>query len=339
MSYTYYQAKNPATINDEVVTESELSERLQSINSMLDTLENKTTNITREGDKMCIPDVIVRDLIIREYGIHSSLRVFYDEHLVINISGLNKLVECYGALTATNVTFTNKTDIETLQTKTQNIIRIPGTEEDPTSYTEIDGVSFQTTLERISNIEGTLTKVSYDPLELLTTISGKLTVNGNITASNLTGIAYNSNLQLQGTDYCSATILNRHIYIELTAMTYAPHLGLRIHKTNLSNGQELMLQVGKDNTRAISFVYKHDDTIANSQYRLDFAGRNAYICNYGATTTEHEIRGNLKVYGSVAENASRTITHYTMYEGDLQPGFFVESTGQIFRNGETSYEN
>ena len=258
---------------------------------------------------------------------------------MINISGLNKLVECYGALTATNVTFTNKTDIETLQTKTQNIIRIPGTEEDPTSYTEIDGVSFQTTLERISNIEGTLTKVSYDPLELLTTISGKLTVNGNITASNLTGIAYNSNLQLQGTDYCSATILNRHIYIELTAMTYAPHLGMRIHKTNLSNGQELMLQVGKDSTRAISFVYKHYDTIANSQYRLDFAGRNAYICNYGAPKTEHEIRGNLNVYGSVTANASMTITHYTMYEGDLQPGFFVESTGQIFCNGETSYEN
>jgi len=66
MSYTYHQAKNPATINitDEHVTESELPERLQSINSMLDILENKTTNIIREGDKMCIPDVIVRDLII-----------------------------------------------------------------------------------------------------------------------------------------------------------------------------------------------------------------------------------------------------------------------------------
>jgi len=258
MSYTYYQAKNPTTINitDEHVTESELPERLLELNN-----------------------------------------------------------------------------------KTQNIIRVPGTDEDPTSYTKIDGVSFKTTLERISNTEGTLTKVSYDPAELLTTISGKLTVNGNIAASNLTGISYNSNLLLQTGDYSPATILNQHLYIELTARTYAPHLGLRIHKTNLSSGQEMMLQVGKDNTRAISFVYKHHDTIASSQYRLDFAGRNAYICNYGATKTEHGIRGNLKVYGSVTENASRTITHYTMYEGDLQPGFFVESTGQIFRNEETSYEN
>jgi len=257
MSYTYYQAKNPTTINitDEHVTESELPERLLELNN-----------------------------------------------------------------------------------KTQNIIRVPGTDEDPTSYTKIDGVSFKTTLERISNTEGTLTKISYDPLEELTTISGKLTVNGNIEATNLTSISYYSNLLLQTGDYSPATILNQHLYIELTARTYAPHLGLRIHKTNLSSGQEMMLQVGKDNTRAISFVYKHYDTIANSQYRLGFAGRNAYICNYGATKTEHEIRGNLKVYGSVTENASRTITHYTMYEGDLQPGFFVESTGQIFRNGETSYE-
>jgi len=67
MSYTYYQAKNPTTINDEVVTESELPERLLELNR-----------------------------------------------------------------------------------KTHNILRIPGTDEDPTSYTEIDGVSFKTTLERIS---------------------------------------------------------------------------------------------------------------------------------------------------------------------------------------------
>jgi len=41
MSYTYYQANNPATINinDEHVTESELPERLLELN-------NKTTTIT-----------------------------------------------------------------------------------------------------------------------------------------------------------------------------------------------------------------------------------------------------------------------------------------------------
>jgi len=39
---------------------------------------------------------------------------------IVNIWDSNKLVECYGALTATNVTSTNKTDIENLQTKTQN---------------------------------------------------------------------------------------------------------------------------------------------------------------------------------------------------------------------------
>ena len=256
MSYTYYQAKNPATINDEVITESELPERLLVLNN-----------------------------------------------------------------------------------KTQNILRIPGTDEDPISYTEIDGVSFKTTLERISNTEGTLTKVSYDPIEILTTISGKLTVNGNITASNLTGISYNTNLLLQNTDYTTATFISNHLHVNLNGMTYKSHMGIRAHKDDMTTTQEVMIQLGKNHTRAISFVYKFNDTVDNTQYRLDFAGRSAYICNYGATKTEHEIRGNLKVFGSITENASKTITHYTMYEGDLQPGFFVESTGQIFHNGEISYEN
>ena len=122
-------------------------------------------------------------------------------------------------------------------------------------------------------------------------------------------------------------------------MTYKPLLGIRAHKDDMADGQEVMIQVGKSYSKAISFVYHYDDTAADCQYRLDFAGRSAYICYYGATKTEHEIRGNLKVFVSITENASKIITHYTMYEGDLQPGFFVESTGQIFHNGETSYEN
>ena len=60
---------------------------------------------------------------------------------------------------------------------------------------------------------------------------------------------------------------------------------------------------------------------------------------YDTSTMETRFPGNLIVNGSVTDNGSKTITHYTMYEGDLQPGFFVESTGKIFHNGETSYEN
>ena len=65
-------------------------------------------------------------------------------------------------------------NISTLEDKTQNITRVPSTPEGDPSYTEIDGVSFKTTLGRISNVEGTLTNISYDPVELVTTISGKL---------------------------------------------------------------------------------------------------------------------------------------------------------------------
>jgi len=86
-------------------------------------------------------------------------------------------------------------NISTLEDKTTNIIRIPGTDEDPISYTEIDGVSFQTTLGRISNIEFTLSNISYDPMLPSTDISGNLTVgllNGNKIGASNEGFGYTS---------------------------------------------------------------------------------------------------------------------------------------------------
>jgi len=335
-------------------------------------------------------------------------------------------------------------NISTLEDKTQNIIRVPSTDEGDPSYTEIDGVSFQTTLGRISNIEFTLSNVSYDPITPCTTVAGNLvtgtlngnkigtpssfiynnyspyipvcdsngvievgvsidfhdlfteqdnrariscvgsnilelagtasmrmtridvsagmtlrsgntlmkftksdpainmltldattdvaTFSGNVVAPNLTGIAYNNYFLLQTTSYTTATVISNHLHVNLTDVPYKPLLGIRAYKGDLASEQEMMIQVGKGDTRAISFVYKYNGTLDNTQYRLDFAGRSAYICNYGATKTEHEIKGNLKVYGTITENASKTITHYTMYEGDLQPGCFVETTGQLFRD-------
>jgi len=185
MSYTYYQAKN----QEDQVTESELPIRLQSINSSINALEQKTDRITRDGDTTTIPNIVTADIQIRDNGPDSSMRIStIGGQAAVFIKNNTKSIECYGALTATNITSNNKNDIESLQDKTQNILRIPGTDEDPISYTEIDGVSFQTTLARISNIENTLTNVSYDPLLPGTSISGNLTVgklNGNkIGASN-----------------------------------------------------------------------------------------------------------------------------------------------------------
>ena len=437
MSYTYYQAKNPTTINinDEHVTESELPERLlelnnktQNINANGTTLSNISTINTHNFNDMytTVDDLfmLTRDVTYIDDGLKipkiQTVRItiptgFPSFSIMSNIGGEtianfdndDRSSTFTGELTATNISSTNKTDIEALQTKTQNInadgsvlsniVTLNGNKiGTPSSFIykniapyipicnttgiiEVgsgidfhDGSTNQDTQTRLASIgtnileiQGTSSSLRLGRLDVNNGIdlrtpnlimhfykndltTSMLTLNaatntatfiGNIVAPNLTGIAYNSNFCIQGSDYTQVTTLNNHLYIELTAGTYVPHMGLRIHKTNLSNGQEMMLQVGKDNTRAISFVYRHYDTIANSQYRLDFAGKSAYICNYGATTTEHEIRGNLKVFGSVTQNASKTITHYTMYEGDLQPGFFVESTGQIFRNGETSYEN
>ena len=92
----------------------------------------------------------------------------------------------------------------------------------------------------------------------------------------------------------------------------------------------------------VLFVRVQDHILSHRQYRLDFAGRSAYSVLYGSSKTEHSIHGNLTVYGTVTDNASKTITHYTQYEGELQLGCFVESTGSIYRDTtlkQSPYEN
>ena len=377
-------------------------------------------------------------------GNLSSLNISALEDNLANLIGIIGGVTGFsGNLQADDFVTTSGT-LNAVINNTQNITRVPGTEEGDPSYTEIDGVSFQTTLGRITNIEFTLSNVSYDPITPCTNVAGGLVVgtlngnkigtpssfiynnyspyipvcdsdgvievgasiafhdlsaeqdnrcrlscigtnilelsgvasmrmtridvsagmalrtgytlmkftksdpainmltldattdvatfSGNVVAPNLTGIAYNNNFLLQTTSYTTATVISNHLHVNLTDIPYKPLLGIRAYKGDLASDQEVMIQVGKGDTRAISFVYKYNSALDNSQYRLDFAGRTAYTCNYGATKTEHEIKGNLTVFGTVTENASKTITHYTMYEGELQPGCFVETTGQIFRD-------
>ena len=192
--------------------------------------------------------------------------------------------------------------------------------------------------KNITDLETSITGITQSDITKSGTIIGSNILSNNETRlstieSNLEGLSYVESLLLQSADSTQATVLKQHLFIDLAGKTYVPQMGMRVLKTDLASTQEMMLQVGKNNTAAISFVYRFNDTTADRQYRLDFAGKSAYSCKYGATSaTEHEIKGNLKVFGTVTENASKTITHYTMYEGELQPGCFVETTGQIFRD-------
>jgi len=112
------------------------------------------------------------------------------------------------------------------------------------------------------------------------------TFSNNISAPNLTGLSYNSNFHLQTTDYTKASVISNHLHVNLNGMTYKPLMGIRAHKDDMTSGQEVMIQVGKHHNRAISFVYKHNDTQDNCEYRIDHPGRVAYRCYYGSTKTE-----------------------------------------------------
>ena len=97
---TLYQALNPSTLpvsleTEEIVLESELPDRLQTINSNINSLENTLTGIMYEPN------------------IYETPATTIDHALNIN-----------GNVIADNVASTNKTDIEALQTNTAGITNL-----------------------------------------------------------------------------------------------------------------------------------------------------------------------------------------------------------------------
>ena len=325
MSYTYYQAKNPSSINiqDEHVTESELPERLLSIN-------NKTQNFNDN----CTAIKLTASSNIFSFNTYNDLTAMTIEN--------SKAVSCYGALLADSI---NPITVDgNFVIKNQvgvSMLTLYGTTQNATFHGSVVNMT-QNILDTIKcrTANGAITVYNQAGSSITTFNNDRsMTVIGNITApnlttltTNLTGIVYNPNFNFQDTSYIPTTIINQHLFIDLTNVTYHPYMGMRAYKPNLVNNQETMIATGRDVSNAISFVYHYSTTSSERLYRLDHPGLVAYQCKYGDSKTEHSILGNLKVFGTVTENASRTITHYTQYEGDLQPGCFVESTGKIFKD-------
>jgi len=229
MSYTYHQAKNPTTINitDEHVTESELPERLSELNI-------KTTALTyhpeREmGPGMTTPACTEFSSSVHVYGevtseglnnlYSNTMGITYDlvsrRTLISNIGKAtitsfndDKSVECYGALTATNVSSTNKADIEALQTKTQNI-NVDGTALRIKSITAYDSNnSFM--INRVSPYMETVHNViTVDNNSGITTFNQPIVVTGNITATNVTALETKTkNINEDGTVLSNIATLN-----------------------------------------------------------------------------------------------------------------------------------
>jgi len=70
--------------------------------------------------------------------------------------------------------------------------------------------------------------------------------NASTAFNRSTGIAYNNNFLLQTTDYTTATVISNHLHVNLNGMTYVPLLGMRVHKDDMTSGQEVMIQAGKN---------------------------------------------------------------------------------------------
>jgi len=260
-------------------------------------------------------------------------------------------------------------NIVTLEDKTQNILRVPGTDEDPTSHTEIDGVSFQTTLGRISNIEGTLTKVRYDPLEELTTISGKLvtgTLNGNkigvpesfiynnyspfIPVCDASGaIELGSSLDFHDLtteqDYrCRLSCVGSNTLeifgigsIRATRIDTSAGMALRsgntLMKFQKSDGTTNMLTLNATTNEATFLGNVVVSTLNGNKIGASNEGFGYIADSPAGTPSNTTIAWNLTMTGVINGTlaGSQTITHKTKITGTIAPGCFVESTENHLR--------
>jgi len=120
---TIFQANNPETLpvmitEPELVLESELPARLANLNL-------KTTAITYDENESItqIPEIRTDELRVKNGNMNDVLSITsgISPHEPIMNFYNDRTATCYGALVATNVNWSNKTDIENLQTKTQNI--------------------------------------------------------------------------------------------------------------------------------------------------------------------------------------------------------------------------
>ena len=188
MSYTYYQAKNPQiiSIQDEHVTESELPERLKSLDDRIKHFETLIDDeITRENYNLTFPTgFYTNSIMLKPNGPNSALGITNTNgQSIIHFWNNDLSTICGGTLTATNITENNKTDIETLQYKTQNI----GYENNITSIQNINNEIITTqyirTLNKNTGINIQIKQgVEETPVNAVTmTNTGNFTFNGNIT--------------------------------------------------------------------------------------------------------------------------------------------------------------
>ena len=337
MSYTYYQAKNPTTINinDEHVTETELPERLLELN-------RKTTAITYHPEEeecgavlpaltefsssVHVNGEVTSDRLNNLYSntVGITFDAFSRRTLISNIGKAtitsfndDKSVECFGALTATNVTSTNKTDIETLLNRTQaitydshtGVVTISGNTEtsnlkvtygiDTYTLSVGDGALFNGSVSFQSTVNGYNIDTELSKLQDMSVSDEETTISGTLRAGNLVGIAYDSNLN---TTFFSGNLSSPNISalsMKLSGITYDEDLKTLIEGNRIGASNE---DFGYTTDAPYIPVCKANG-IMEIGYRLDFHLGDAVFRDFSAYISNTALN-TLRIYGTTDDSGT-----------------------------------
>jgi len=191
---TIYQANHPETLpvmitEPELVLESELPDRLQTINSNISGLQTATTGIMYEPTIYETPATTFNQAIV----VNGNVTAHNIDIIATKCTPLNYVNGILNINTPldiidNDITADNITDITNRVAGIQRIIMDPEVD----SYTVIDGNDFPTVLGRITNTENTLTGISYTDMPTpITSISQDVTINGKLNG-HLIGISGNN---------------------------------------------------------------------------------------------------------------------------------------------------
>ena len=226
---TIWQTNNPETLpitlsEPEIVTETELPERLQTINSSITTLENKTQNITyeTEGDKTIIGNLKVTydiDTYTLSVGSHADFSgsVFFSGTIngynienelskLQYLSTMDDVTEVSGPFRARNLVgityddnlnttfFSGNLSSPNISSMNNNLSGIiynsdDGTGNPLTEFTHSITIDGNITADNIGTITTNLTGITYDYEESATRINHSLIVSNDIITGNLNGFS------------------------------------------------------------------------------------------------------------------------------------------------------
>jgi len=318
MSYTYYQAKNPSSINiqDEHVTESELPERLATINYNLSLINSTMSGISFEDDTTVFEHNVSMTGKLNGFQIGplGTTQIPNQAPFLVG-TNLDGVTEIGKHIDFHNIGNPSSEDYQTrLSSLSAGVLAINGT--GSFQATRIDtslGMALRTGQSLMSFYKNDASTIMLS----LNASTDAATFNSNIFAFNDT-----TNLQ-------AVTTNKVYFRIKSGESLFTPRLETNGYQNisyyNTAGNHLFVLDADVPSGLGRWSTVRGSATIA--------ATRTTAMSYTAGTPDNTTVTGDLTVTGVINGTlaGSQTITHRTRYTGKIILGCFVESTGKIYR--------